>query len=68
MNPPESPKFTKMEVVFHTTTDDKDPDTRVEIFIMPQDGQPPFAYLDIGGGNPPHVPNAGFPDNSVSQT
>jgi hypothetical protein len=66
--PPQSanPKFTKMDIVFHTTNEDKDHDTRLEIFIVRAIGKPALAYLDIGGGNQPHVPNEGFPDNSTS--
>jgi len=59
-------KFTEMNVTFHTTTDDKDHDTRVEVFIVQVNGSPALAYLDIGGGNKPHVPNSGFPNNSTS--
>jgi hypothetical protein len=61
-----NPKFTQMEIVFRTVNDDKDSDTRLEIFIVPKIGQPAVAYLDIGGGNQPHVPNEHFPDNSTS--
>lgn len=62
-----NPKFTNMTITFHTTNEDKDHDTRVEIFIVKANGQPALAYLDIGGGNQPHVPNVGFPNNSTSQ-
>ena len=60
--------FTKMEVIFHTTDNDKDHDTRVEFYVIEYDGAPVRAYLDMGGNNSPHVPNQGFPDNTTSPT
>ncbi len=39
----------------------------MELFVIQYDGAPALAYLDIGGGNQPHVPNTGFPNNSTSQ-
>ncbi|MGA8540409.1 MAG: hypothetical protein WB566_12975 [Terriglobales bacterium] len=59
-------KFTTAEVIFYTTGEDKDGDTEVELFVYGTAGDPPKAYLDIGGGKNPHVPNAGFPKNSTS--
>jgi|SRR5580658_2977903 hypothetical protein len=42
-------KFTKMDVTFSTGGDDKDPDTRLELFIADHDGAPAVAYGDVRG-------------------
>jgi hypothetical protein len=59
-------QFTTAEVIFYTTNEDKDPDTEVELFVYRNNGEQAKAYLDIGGGINPHVPNSGFPDNKPS--
>jgi hypothetical protein len=46
-----------MVITFSTGGDDKDPDTRCEIFIVQRDGDPAVGYLDIQG--------QGFGENSV---
>jgi hypothetical protein len=49
-------KFTGMNIDFHTGSDDKNPETRLEVFIVPRDGDPAVAYLDVKG--------QGFPNDS----
>ena len=58
-HPPAPPTFKNMVITFNTSGDDKDPDTRLEIFIIKYDGDPGQAYLDIQG--------SGFGDPSTRQ-
>jgi|ERR1700722_613563 len=44
-----NPRFKNMNISFHTGGDDKNPETRLEIFIVRVNGQPAVAYLDIHG-------------------
>jgi hypothetical protein len=46
--PDNSARFTSMDITFVTGDDDKDGDTRLEVFIAAHDGAPAVAYLDIG--------------------
>jgi hypothetical protein len=57
--PKPSAHFTRMEVAFHTDGEDKDSDTRLEVFIVEFDGAQPVAYLDVGS-------NTGFANDSTS--
>ena len=52
----DNPRFTNMTIGFHTGGDDKNPETRLEIFIVHRDGDPALAYLDVRG--------QGYPNNS----
>jgi hypothetical protein len=48
--PPRFPKsFTQMDVTLTTRDKGKDPNARLEFFIVPEDGGPPVAYLDVQG-------------------
>ena len=48
--PPRFPKsFTQMDVTLTTLDKGKDPTTRLEFFILPEDGKPAVAYLDVQG-------------------
>jgi hypothetical protein len=61
------PKFTKMEVTFSTGGDDKNPDTRLEIFIADHDGAPAVAYGDIKGQGCPENHTCGpFTANPIA--
>ena len=45
---PRFPKsFTRMDLTLATRGRGKDPGTRLEFFILPRDGEPPVAYLDV---------------------
>lgn len=59
--PPRHPKsFTQMEVTLTTLDKGKDPNSRLEFFIVPGDGEPPVAYLDVKG-------QGLSPDSTVSE-
>jgi len=56
-----------MDVMFSTGGDDKNPDTRLELFITDHDGAPAVAYGDVQGqGCPNNNPCGPFTANPVA--
>jgi hypothetical protein len=66
--PTADPRFTKMNILFRTTDQNKDPNSELEIFILRPHDEAAVAYLDIGGNSQPHVPNMEFQANLPTPT
>jgi len=46
---PSNPRFTRMNITFITGVADKAPETRLEVFLVHDDGNTDAAYLDVHG-------------------
>jgi hypothetical protein len=44
-----NPRFTSMDITFITGVAKKEPETRLEVFLVHDNGQPDAAYLDVHG-------------------